>query len=309
MASRPFFTIVIPTYNRSRYLKECLNSIVSQFRDKFIYKQVEIIVSDNNSKDHTEEVVKNFQKMYSNIRYLKNKRNIGAEKNVIKASKYAKGAYIWFFADDDLHYTHSLATIIAVMENHHPDAVICNLDLCSLDGKKIIDNNLLRLTKNVMVKTKKELFSHLESKFFTPLDWYYTCMSNTIISQKIYQENLQRVIKLCGPHSNNFPHSGFIYYNSMDYSIYFPYKTIGKYRTDNRSFGPNENTHKAEYLLFLYTILKRHNDLVYQYNKQSMSLKFKFLLFAKNISREVRRILVRTTGYDISDLMLKLFPQ
>lgn len=305
----PLLSLCIPTYNRAGYLKECLDSIVSQFKDKKIFKQVEIIVSDNNSKDHTQELVKQYRRKYPNIRYYKNKKNIGSIKNVIRATSYTRGVYIWFFADDDLHYTHSLTTIIRVIENYHPDAIICNLDLSSLDGKKIIDKNLLRLTKDVIVKTKKELFSHLESKFFTPLDWYYTCMSNTIIGRKIYQENLKRVMKIDDQYSNNFPHSGFIYYNSMDYSIYFLYKTVGKYRTDNRSFGPNEKTRKADYLLFLYTILKRHNDLIYKYNKLSMSLKFKLLLFLKNASREIRRLVVKKTGYDISSLLLKLFPQ
>jgi len=305
---KPLLSICIPTYNREPLLKECLNSLVQQFTDLNIYHKTEIIISDNNSPDNTQKLVYAFQKKYKNIVYHKRTKTVQADYNIIHSASYASGFYLWFFSDDDLHYPYSLSTIIKITENHHPDAIICNLDLYSKNGRKIIDRNLLRLNKDLKVKTKKELFSFLESKFFTPLDWYYTCISNTIVSRKIYRDNLKKVMKLYDPHSNNFLHSGLIYYNYCDYFIYFLQESLGKFRTDNRLFGPDEKTHQAEYLLFLYTILKRHNDLVYQYNKLSMSLKFKLLLFLKNTSREVRRILVKKTGYDISELLLKLFP-
>ena len=61
----PKLSIIVPTYNRAGYLKECLNSIICQN-----YPNLEIIVTDDNSTDNTEEVVKEYIKKYSYIKYV-----------------------------------------------------------------------------------------------------------------------------------------------------------------------------------------------------------------------------------------------
>ena len=50
----PFFSVVIPTYNCADYLKRALNSVSSQ-----TYQNFEVIVVDNSSTDHTEDVLNN----------------------------------------------------------------------------------------------------------------------------------------------------------------------------------------------------------------------------------------------------------
>ena len=53
----PVFSIIIPTYNRAHYLKQCLSSVLSQ---KF--EDWECIVIDDGSTDTTESVVQEFVK-------------------------------------------------------------------------------------------------------------------------------------------------------------------------------------------------------------------------------------------------------
>ena len=48
----PFFSVVIPTFNQSNYLKKAIESVLAQK-----YKNYEIIVIDNNSKDETKKVI------------------------------------------------------------------------------------------------------------------------------------------------------------------------------------------------------------------------------------------------------------
>jgi len=52
---KPFFSIVIPTYNHEDLLKQALQSVLDQH-----YVNWEVLVVDNNSNDHTNEVVLNF---------------------------------------------------------------------------------------------------------------------------------------------------------------------------------------------------------------------------------------------------------
>lgn len=90
-------SICIPTYNRACFLEQALESILNnQITDYF-----EVIISDNNSTDSTETVVKRF-KNELNIVYKKNLRNIGAVRNLIKATEFSNGEYVWLWGDDDV---------------------------------------------------------------------------------------------------------------------------------------------------------------------------------------------------------------
>jgi len=55
--SNPTFTIITPTFNRTKYLKECLDSVDNQ-----TYKDFEYIIVNGNSNDVTEIIIEEFQK-------------------------------------------------------------------------------------------------------------------------------------------------------------------------------------------------------------------------------------------------------
>jgi len=52
-------SICIPTYNRAKELDECLSCIVPQIMDK---DSIEIVISDNNSDDNTEQIIQKHMK-------------------------------------------------------------------------------------------------------------------------------------------------------------------------------------------------------------------------------------------------------
>ena len=99
MNNPPLISICIPTFNREKYLKECINNIVNQ--KWFNQNDIEIIISDNASPDNTFKTVKEYQEKYSNIKYYRNDKNIWANLNLFKVSEYANWKYIWFMGDDD----------------------------------------------------------------------------------------------------------------------------------------------------------------------------------------------------------------
>lgn len=59
---QPLLSICIPTYNRSQYLKETIDSIIGQ--EEFKSENVEIVISDNCSTDDTEIVCKKYIEQY-----------------------------------------------------------------------------------------------------------------------------------------------------------------------------------------------------------------------------------------------------
>lgn len=64
----PFFSILIPAYNISQYIEECINSVRSQ-----TYSQWEAIIVDDGSTDGTGELCDQFQKEDGRIRVLHQK--------------------------------------------------------------------------------------------------------------------------------------------------------------------------------------------------------------------------------------------
>ena len=92
-------SILIATYNHKNYILECLNSIKSQ-----TYKNLEIIISDDCSKDETQKIIKNFikQNRNLNIKFFIQKKNLNISKNFNFLFNKSKGKYILFFGGDDV---------------------------------------------------------------------------------------------------------------------------------------------------------------------------------------------------------------
>lgn len=95
-----FFTFVIPTYNREKYIKETLKSIESQTYDNF-----EVIIIDDGGNDNTEAVVQNFGNSKFTY-YKKANEERGAARNY--GLSIAKGLYVNFVDSDDLLYPNHL---------------------------------------------------------------------------------------------------------------------------------------------------------------------------------------------------------
>ncbi len=107
---RPFFSVVIITYNRCNFLKANLSILLQQtFRD------YEVIISDNASNDETSNVVKSFND--KRIKYIRNKENIGFPKNIKQAMLNAAGKYIFTLGDDDfILYNDALSKIKKILD-------------------------------------------------------------------------------------------------------------------------------------------------------------------------------------------------
>lgn len=98
---KPVISICIPTYNRAECLRTCLESITEQFKDPLARESAEVVISDNASIDDTENLVKEFQKEFSNVLYYKNFENLGVDRNILNVVEKANGEYAWLMGDDD----------------------------------------------------------------------------------------------------------------------------------------------------------------------------------------------------------------
>ena len=70
MKNNPLISIGVPVYNEEKNISKCLKNILSQS-----YKNIEVIISDNNSKDNTLKICKKFKKKDKIIKIIINKKN------------------------------------------------------------------------------------------------------------------------------------------------------------------------------------------------------------------------------------------
>lgn len=90
-------SILIPTYNRVDLIAETLDSALAQ-----TYTNIEIIVSDNASTDNTAEIVAQYVRRDSRVKFFKNDENIGPILNWRAGLEKASGHYVKILWSDDL---------------------------------------------------------------------------------------------------------------------------------------------------------------------------------------------------------------
>lgn len=112
----PKVSVIIPTFNRAELLRKALESVVAQEGGDF-----EIIVSDNCSADHTQQVVAEFAGD-PRIVYSRNESNIGMVRNWRRGIyEIARGEWFMLMSDDDfLCDPHYLADVCGVIDRHAP---------------------------------------------------------------------------------------------------------------------------------------------------------------------------------------------
>lgn len=105
-------SIVMPSYNTDKFIKDAIQSVVSQ-----TYKNWELIIVDDCSDDNTLEVVRGFND--KRIRLFIAKKNCGAAKCRNKALYEAKGRWIAFLDSDDVWFPDKLGKQISFMKKRN----------------------------------------------------------------------------------------------------------------------------------------------------------------------------------------------
>jgi glycosyltransferase involved in cell wall biosynthesis len=112
MNEYPFFSIVIPTYNRAAFIKTTLQSVLDQ-----TYRNYEIIVVDNCSTDNTDEVLERFIRA-GQIRFIKHEQNYERARSRNTGMAAARGDYVTLLDSDDFMYPNNLADAAEYARTH-----------------------------------------------------------------------------------------------------------------------------------------------------------------------------------------------
>lgn len=133
---KPFFSILIPSYNRPECISQCINSVLANDTEEF-----EIIISDDASPKL--EAIANAVRPYlsqSNIQFYQQHTNLGEPANRNFLVSRASGQYNIILCDDDQLFPHTLRTIRSYIERvPDQDLYMFGYRVVDVHGKKRYD--------------------------------------------------------------------------------------------------------------------------------------------------------------------------
>ncbi len=109
----PKISIVIPAYNKAEYIRETLNSIVSQN-----YSNLEVIIQDNVSTDGTVEIIKQFASKYPKVIFWESKKDKGQLDAINKGLSKATGEVLTYINADDVYKKGALLKVGKYFAEH-----------------------------------------------------------------------------------------------------------------------------------------------------------------------------------------------
>lgn len=124
-------SVCLTTYNGARYIKEQLESILTQ-----LGKEDELVISDDGSTDATVEIINSIND--KRIKLFINEKNIGYTRNFEKALNFAKGDIIFLSDQDDIWCQNKVETCLQYFDKY--DLLVSDAMLIDEQGKILNDS-------------------------------------------------------------------------------------------------------------------------------------------------------------------------
>lgn len=164
----PLISIIIPTLNSAKFLKECLDSVKKQ-----TYQNLEILIIDGKSSDSTVEIIKSYCSN-QNWHFFSSKKGVSLQRNI--GLDNAKGGYIYFLDSDDYINETFIESLFHYLELNDLDFVTPEIVLARFK------NNELQKLETFKPKIRNEIS---KDNFF--IDGYDSCLAGPT---KLYRKEL-----------------------------------------------------------------------------------------------------------------------
>lgn len=126
----PQVSIILPTFNGENYIREAIESCLSQSFDDF-----ELIVVNDCSTDSTLSIVESIAKKDSRIKILNNTANLKLPASLNVGFKYASGKYFTWTSDDNIFTKNAMEVLMAAISNgNSPDIVYSSYKIINEQG-------------------------------------------------------------------------------------------------------------------------------------------------------------------------------
>lgn len=143
--SKTIVSIGVPVFNGERFLRKCIESLLSQ-----TFRNFEIIISDNGSTDLTPKICKEYLDKDSRIRYIRQKKNMGLNRNFRFTLKEARSKYFTWVAVDHFCEPDFLETNLNLLESNKRAA-------CSTGKIIFFDENKISRFKKFVIGIRDKI--------------------------------------------------------------------------------------------------------------------------------------------------------
>ena len=279
----PTVTIGMPVYNGEQYIREALDSVLTQ-----TFTDFELTISDNASTDNTEAICREYAGKDVRIKYIRQPGNIGGFNNFNYLLEHARGNYFTWLAHDD-YLDASFLEVIVLYLDEHDDVVLCSGDFAVVNGANV-PQRTIALDE---VRDHKE-WTNARRNFFT----YSTNI--TVLIYGVYRLSIMRAYNLS-------PQPGLMGMGlGCEYSILTKLAMLGRivalphvlrtYRIHDGGAAHQEGIHTRPLLRLLniiYVILKyQARPVVFS----KLTIREKMDIFLKMLSYDMPLILGLISG-------------
>ena len=134
--SKPAISVIIPVYNAQDGIKRCIDSLLNQS-----FKNFEIILLNDGSKDNSLNILKEYELKYSFVRVI-DKQNEGVAVTRNKGILLAEGEYIMFMDNDDFVDSDYIETFYQAIHEKNLDLVIGGYKRVNQDNQIIFSQDI-----------------------------------------------------------------------------------------------------------------------------------------------------------------------
>lgn len=170
----PFFSIVLPTYNRAHMLPKAIESVLSQ-----TFNDWELIIVDDGSTDDTKKIVEGYTDQRIKYIYQDNQERSAARNNGIE---HATGEYICFLDSDDYFLPEKLDSVNRFIATQTETEIIFYDGITYKVGEKI---------NKIELPIRKENESVFEFLLMNPLGSMQICANSSILKKYKFNTKLR----------------------------------------------------------------------------------------------------------------------
>lgn len=270
---QPLVSIIVPVYNGERTIERCLCSIRNQS-----YSNIEVIVVDDGSTDHTAKVIDKYAAMDSRFRHIR-KENSGVSRSRNAGMEAARGEYFQFVDGDDWLIRDATREFVRMARTYGCDLVIS--DYYRVWGRRILEKGCIDAGP---VITRGKFAEYMME---APANFYYGVLWN-----KFFRADIIRKFNLtCSPELDwcedfrfNLEYLQYVgKVGVITRPLYYYVKTKGSLVDTQTGF--HETIRTKRILFSFYKDLYRSIDL---YEKHRLRIRMFYLSFAHDKVKRVK---------------------
>jgi glycosyltransferase involved in cell wall biosynthesis len=237
-------SVLIPSYNHEKYLSETIESVLDQS-----FKDFELIILDDFSRDNSRAIIENYQRKDKRIKAYFHKKNMGMASTINDLLSKASGKYVAYLDSDDLWDKLKLERQLAVLEKN--DSLVVYSEGEIIDGNGVPTGQTF--TQTAWGSNKKK-----SGRIFEELLFENFIFQSSIIHKRNIEKNIQFDEKL--KYINDYK---FWVDLAKKHQFFFIKTPLAKYRVHGKNtlFADKKDWHKDYITLFQYFLQEYNQEI------------------------------------------------